>query len=296
MATVSQGSKAERFGFIDRHRAELGSGYLCEWLKVSRQGYYKWCHRVESQRAKSDRLLLEKIKIIFNEHKTNYGSPRVHKALRDLGERVGKTRVERLMREHGLVGKAGRIYRRKARAAAVYMKLNNLRIDAPVPTSINQQWVADLTYLRVAGQWRYLAVVMDRYSRRILGWSLGKYKTAELVLASIKQALGKRTVRPGMIFHTDRGVEYGAGVVQAALTKRGIRPSMNRPGHVTDNAHIESFFQSMKTEIIREVSFESESDLRLALAEYLDIYYNQDRLHSSIGYRSPIECERLAAA
>ena len=210
MATVSQGSKTERFGFIDRHRSELGLGYLCEWLNVSRQGYYSWCHREESERSKSDRVLLKKIKKIFYLHKTNYGSPRVHKALRDLGERVGKSRVERLMREHGLVGKAGRIYRRKARAAAVYMKLGNLRIDAPVPTEINQQWVADLTYIRVAGRWRYLAVVMDRYSRRIIGWSLGKYKTAELVLSSLRRAIRHRRINPGLIFHTDRGVEYGA--------------------------------------------------------------------------------------
>ena len=213
-----------------------------------------------------------------------------------MGERISEKRVERLMREHGLVGKAGRIYRRKARAAAIYMKLKNLRINAPLPSGINQQWVADLTYIRVGGHWRYLAVVMDRYSRRILGWSLGKYKTAELVLASVRQALKGRKVKPGMIFHTDRGVEYGAGVVQNTSTDKGILPSMNRPGHVTDNAHMESFFQSMKTEIIRGVTFHSESDLRLSLAEYLDVYYNHDRLHSSIDYRSPVECEQQLAA
>lgn len=295
MASVSSGSKAERFGYIARYGSELGVRYLCHWLNVSRSGYYKWRKRLESERDQANRRLLKKIENIFFKHETNYGSPRVHAALREQGELVNRKRVERLMREAGLVGKAGRLYRRKAVPDKFYTKLPNLRFDKPAPTGMNQQWVGDLTYIKVNRQWCYLAVVMDVYSRRVLGWSLGRYKTAELTRASIRQALRHREVRPGLIFHTDRGSEYGAYLIQDELRRVGIKSSMNRPKYVTDNAHMESFFQSMKTECVRGISFKSERDLRLTLSHYLDRYYNRQRLHSSLGYTSPINYERMAA-
>lgn len=226
---------------------------------------------------------------------TDYGSPRVHKALQNEGICVGKKRVERLMQQAGLVGKAGRVYRRKPASEKFYAKMPNLRTKMKPPTAINQQWVGDLTYLKVNGQWRYLAVVMDLYSRRIVGWSLSQYKSAELTLSSIRQALRHREVKPGLIFHTDRGSEYGAYLMQDALEQTGIRSSMNRPKHVTDNAHMESFFQSMKTECIRGIEFKNEGELRMVLNQYINHYYNQTRLHSSIGYTSPVNYERMAA-
>ncbi len=296
MAEVSGGPKAERFAFIEKHQSEFGVRYLCDRLEVSPAGFYDWRKRGESERSKTERALMTRIEAIYWQHKTNYGSPRVFQQLKLEGFRVSEKRVARLMQTAGLVGKAGRIYRRKARAAAIYMKLENLRVDLPSPQACDEQWVGDLTYIRVNGQWRYLAVVMDLYSRRIVGWSLGKNKTAELTLASLRQAFRHRSVNPGLIFHTDRGVEYGAGLVQDALSGLGIRASMNRPGHVTDNAHMESFFQSMKTECIREFSFKDESDLRLTLSHFIDVYYNKMRLHSSIGYTSPEDYEQQQAA
>lgn len=262
---------------------------------MSRSGYYSWSSRIESERSKANKTLLVKIRKIFEASNTDYGSPRVYHSLLNAGECVGKSRVERLMRDNGLVGKAGRLYRRKAWIKSRYTRLPNLRVNEPVPTAINQQWVADVTYLRVNGQWRYLAVIMDMYSRKIVGWSLGRYRTGELVLSSLRKALSSRGEVPNLIFHSDRGSEYGADVVQEALRKRGVKPSMNRPGHMTDNIHIESFFQSLKTERIKGVEFKSESELRLTLSQYLDVYYNETRLHSSIGYRSPVEYERSAA-
>ena len=296
MAAVSERTKAERFSFINQHHAELSIRYLCDWLKVSASGFYSWKKRDESDRAKSDRELTAQIEKIYWAHKSNYGSPRIYHQLKCDGVKVSEKRVARLMQTAGLVGKAARVYRRKARTAAVYMKLDNLRADIPPPTNVDEQWVGDLTYIRVKGQWRYLAVVMDLYSRRIIGWSLGKHKTAELTLASLRQAFRHREVTPGLIFHTDRGVEYGAYLVQDALSDLGIRASMNRPCFVTDNAHMESFFQSMKTEVIRGVSFEGENDLRLTLSEFIDEYYNKIRLHSSIGYCSPEYYEKQQAA
>lgn len=295
MATVSSGSKTERFGFINNFGSDLGVRYLCDWLGVSPAGFYKWRNRKESARDKENRQLTQRIEKIFFSHKTNYGSPRVHAALRDTGVTVNRKRVERLMREAGLVGKAGRLYRRKALPDKFYTKMPNLKKDMPEPTEVDQQWVGDLTYLKVAGQWRYLAVVMDLYSRRILGWTLGEYKTAELTRSALKKALRHRQVKPGLIFHTDRGSEYGAYLIQDELNRVGIKSSMNRPKYVTDNAHMESFFQSMKTECIHEVSFKTEQELRVTLSWYLDRYYNIQRHHSSIGYTSPEKYERMAA-
>ena len=295
MATVSSGSKADRFGFIERYGEALGVRYLCDWLNVSPAGFYKWRERGEGSREKSDRQLLEKIRRIFIESDTSYGSPRVYKRLRQEGECVGRSRVERLMREAGLVGKAARIYRRKTAAVSAYMRLPNLRIDKPAPTAINQQWVGDITYIKVRGKWCYLAVVMDLFSRKIVGWSLENYKTAELTLSALRKALKVREVKPGLIFHTDRGTEYGSHLMQNELRRRGILSSMNRPSTVTDNAHMESFFRSMKTECIYGYSFKDESDLRIMLSYYMHDFYNKRRLHSGISYHSPMDYEKRAA-
>lgn len=199
------------------------------------------------------------------------------------------------MREAAIVGKAARLYRRIPGIEKFYTRYRNLRLAGAVPKGLDEQWVADLTYIRVRRDWRYLAVVMDVFSRRIIGWSLGKRKTAELTLRALKQALKVRKPRPGLIFHTDRGVEYGAHLIQNELQRRGIRPSMNRPGQCTDNAHMESFFHSLKTESIYGQRFGSERELRLVLAGYITQFYNQVRLHSSIGYRSPAEYEQMVA-
>ena len=295
MAGVSSGSKTERFGFIDRFGSELGVRYLCDWLDVSYSGFYKWRKRGETARDRENRELAKKIEDIFFANHTNYGSPRVTMALHDRGIEVNHKRVERIMRESGLVGKAGRIYRRKALPEKFYTKMPNLKKDMPPPKTVDAQWVGDLTYLKVGSQWRYLAIVMDLYSRRVLGWALGENKTAELTRSALRQALRHRTVKAGLIFHTDRGSEYGAYLIQDELKRFGIRSSMNRPRYVTDNAHMESFFQSMKTECIYGSSFDSESQLRKTLSWYLDEYYNQQRIHTSIGGTNPLNYERIAA-
>jgi len=295
VARVSSGSKPERFGFINRFKSELGVRYLCEWLDVSPSGFYKWRSRGESQRDKTNRQLTQRIEKIYVANKANYGSPRVYAALRNSGVMVNHKRVERLMRNAGLVGKAGKLYRQKAFPDKFYTKMPNIKNGQPPVTRINQQWVGDLTYIKVAGQWRYLAVVMDVYSRRILGWSLGEHKNAELTRSALRQAISHREIKPGLIFHTDRGSEYGAYLIQDELRQAGILSSMNRPKYVTDNAHMESFFQSMKTECIRGVIFKNESELRMTLSWYLDEYYNKQRIHTSIDYTSPNKYERMAA-
>lgn len=295
MARISSETKAERFEFINNNGSELGVRYLCSWLDVSFQGFYKWRNRTESKRIKANRELACEIEEIYKEHDENYGSPRIYAALRSRGKQVNHKRVERIMRDSGLVGKAAKLYRRKAAPERQFLKLPNLKLNMPEPTKINQQWVGDITYLQVNGEWRYLAVVMDLYSRRILGWSLGANRKATLTRAALLKALSHRKVEDGLIFHTDRGAEYGANLIQDELARAGIKSSMNRPESITDNIHVESFFRTLKTECYHGLSFKNESDLRVALSYYLDTYYNVNRIHTSIGNIAPEQFERMAA-
>lgn len=170
------------------------------------------------------------------------------------------------MRDIGLVGKVSKLYRSKSLAENVCITVGNLkRLEEP-PQSVNQQWAGDVTYLKVNGEWSYLAVIIDLYSRGIVGWELSKYRTADVTVSALRKALMHRDVRPGMIFHSDRGAEYGAHLFQNELKRAGIRPSMNRPKHMTDNAQVESFFKTMKTESFKGLSFDSINQFRMTLS------------------------------
>lgn len=266
---------------------------LCALYGVTRVGYYAWRHRGESARRGQDRAVLGQICAEFDRSRGTYGSPRIHQALRAAGTRVSRRRVERLMREAGLRARAARLYRAIPGLHAFFTSLPNRQRDRVV-TGPDQVWVGDITYLKVGRAWRYLAVVMDRYSRRILGWSLARHKDARLTLAALNHAVVKRRPPPGIIFHTDRGIEYAAYAFRTRLTALGFVQSMNRPREVTDNAHMESFFHSMKTDVVHGVSFASPSDVGRLLRSYLP-YYNRVRLHSGLGYRSPVDYEAQRA-
>jgi transposase InsO family protein len=197
------------------------------------------------------------------------------------------------MREAGLRARAVRVYRTSPGSHAFFLAVPN-RARSRVLRRADQLWVADITYLKVLEHWRYLAVVMDRYTRRILGWSLGPHKTSALTLAALNRALARRRPKPGLILHSDRGVEYAAYEVRTRLAALGIRQSMNRPGEPTDNAHMESFFHSLKAELIHGRTFATEQVLGTALRTYI-AFYNRRRLHSALDYRSPIAFERPVA-
>ena len=248
-----------------------------------------------SERAREDQRLTRRIEALFESHRARYGSPRLHLSLRSEGIRVGGKRVARLMRDAGLTARCSRIYRRSPGTTRFFERHQNLRVGGEPPTAPDQLWVADLTYLRVGAYWRYLAVVLDGYSRRVLGWSLGERKTAELTREALRHALRHRRPAPGLIFHTDRGTEYGAHLLQTELRRHGIRSSMNRPGRCTDNAHVESFFHTLKAEVIHGVRFASVRTLRGVPNQYLGRYYNHRRMHSALGYCSPAEYEALPA-
>jgi transposase InsO family protein len=252
--------------------------------------------RGRSRRRRDDEQLSAAIARIHRDSRGIYGSPRIHRELRREGVRCSNKRVARLMRDQGLRGRVGGLYRRSTGVHQFFEKTGNARLDQPAPTRTDQIWVGDLTYLRLGKHWRYLATVMDLFSRRIIGWTIARNRTMVVTLRALKRAIALRKPKAGLLFHSDRGIEYAAYGYQAFLRSRGIVPSMNRPRNCQDNAHMESFFHSLKAELVHQRKFASDVELNAALSGYIERFYNTKRMHSSLGDHSPVEFERLANA
>ena len=263
---------------------------MCRLYGVTRAGYYAWRHRAPSARAEANTTLLQRIEGIHRRSHGTYGSPRVVQALHQHGIATSENRVARLMRAAGLKGRVVTVTRRAPGVHRFFEATDNLRVATALPTAPNQQWVGDVTYLKANGRPCFLAAVMDVYSRRIVGWAVGTDRTVALTTRAIQRAI--RTRAPARIFHSDRGIEYAAYRYRALLTQHGIRPSMNRPRCCQDNAHMESFFHTMKAEWIRGRTFTTFGDLEATLKVYIR-FYNHHRLHSGIDYHTPAEYERL---
>ena len=262
---------------------------MCKLYGVSRSGYYAWSGRPPSQRDVDDEALLELIHETHQKSRETYGSPRVHIALIPRGVSVGRRRIERLMRENGVRSASHR--RVKARPGLFkYYDQASCKIHDVTLTGPDQVWVGDITYLKVNGQWRYLAVVMDRFSRRIISWVLGHEKSTALTARALRKAWRARSPKGPLIFHSDRGTEYLSGKHHRALKDRGITHSVNRPSKMNDNAHVESWNKTMKTEMYYRTNFDDERSLQRAVRSYIE-FYNRNRMHSALDYRSPIEFE-----
>ncbi|GAA6132575.1 hypothetical protein NBRC116187_29350 [Halopseudomonas sabulinigri] len=237
--------------------------------------------------------MLFKIRRIFNDSKGRYGSPRVYQAFRREGVAVGENRVARIMREWCMTARVMRVYRRMTRRRDHLKALPNHRLDVGKPVAENQQWSSDVTYIKLGKTYVYLAVVLDLFSRRIISWRLEEKLNANLAKATLRQAFTSRQPEADLVFHTDRGIEYRAARTQALLNQYRVRHSMNRPGRCTDNAEVESFFKTLKGELLHATSFVSLRQLRKHIKDYIDGFYNSERLHSSLGYRTPLEFEKI---
>jgi transposase InsO family protein len=284
------------YAFIRGHVAAFPVSAMCAALGVSRSGYYGWASRPEGARATADRALAAEIRAVHEGSRGRYGSPRVHAALRAHGRRVGRKRVARLMRGMGLSARRKRRFRRttdSAHALPVAPNLLGRDFTAAAPDRV---WLADLTYIWTAEGWLYLAVVLDLFSRRVVGWAMADHLGHELALAALDMAIARRRPAPGLIHHSDRGVQYAARRYQARLREHGMLCSMSRKGDCWDNAPMESFFATLKGELVEERDYLTHDEARADVFQYVEGFYNRRRLHSGIGYLTPERKAELAAA
>lgn len=266
---------------------------MCAKLEVSRSGFYAWAARPASRHETHDRRLGQLIEEHFEQSAGTYGSPRIHALMRRQGERTSCKRVARLMRERHLKARASRIYRRLPGNVACKLGIPNQARERQV-SGPNQVWRGDITYLKASGARRYLAVVIDQYSRRLIGWRMGRQRTSELTVEALRRAVQLRRPAAGVIFHSDRGTEYAGYAFRDRLAGRGIVQSMNRPKTMTDNAYVESFFHTMKSDVIHGHPQRTPDELETVVRRYIT-RYNRTRIHSSLNYRSPIDYERANA-
>lgn len=266
---------------------------MCRVYGVTRAGFYAWRSRGPSSRAQENVTLVKRIRKIHQTSRNTYGSPRVHQRLNELGVSVGENRVAKLMQSYGIKARVATLRYTSPNLKKFFGSLPNQQHEHPA-AALNQVWVGDITYLKVGSIYRYLAVVMDRCSRRIIGWAFGQQKNVALTLRALNHAVSKRRPKPGLIFHTDRGIEYYANAFRARLAQLRITQSMNRPGKVTDNAFMESFFHSMKADVIHGCTFTEDSQLLAVLRSYIP-FYNRSRMHSSLNYVSPATYENQLA-
>jgi len=280
-----------KYAFMAEHGEEFRVRAMCQVLKVSRSGYYRWRHAPEGSRAREDRKLLVEIRTVYRRNRSRYGSPRIYRALRQGGIRCGKHRVERLMRRDGLRARARRSFRVTTRSAAGHpVAPNSLNRQFSV-ARLDEVWAGDITYLWTQEGWLYLAALLDLSSRRVVGWACGERITHELALSALDMAVQQRQPSAGLLHHSDRGCQYTCVDYRAALGRYGFEASMSRRGNCYDNAVVESFFSTLKAELDNYDRYETRRQAKTELFEYIEVFYNRQRLHSSLGYQSPVAFE-----
>jgi putative transposase len=282
-----------RFTFIQSHARIFHIAAMCRVLEVSRAGYYAWRARPLCDRVKEDRVLTAKIREIQKQVKASYGSPRTHQELKALGFKCGRHRVARVMREAGIRAKSARKFRVTTQSEHAYVAAPNV-LDRQFSLEQHPQpdrtWAADITYIPTLEGWLYLAVILDLATRRVVGWSLSTRLNQELTLAALRMALLHRGAKGGL-HHSDRGVQYASFTYQRLLKEAGFTASMSRVGDCWDNAVVESFFATLTKELLVDGVFKTRAQASGKLFEFIEIWYNRRRRHSSLGYRSPAEFE-----
>ncbi len=285
-----------RYQFVKQHTGRFPVAALCRVMQVTRSGYYSWRKHQLSERHKHSETLGGQIRTFFERSKGTYGSPRILRDLKEAGFACGKHQVARLMRQAGLravVAPRFRVTTDSQHSLSVADNLLARDFSAP---GVNRKWAGDITYLWTGEGWLYLAVVLDLFSRRVVGWSMQVSMGRCLVVDALKTALCQRRPGPGLLHHSDRGSQYASEAFQQALETAGIGCSMSRRGNCWDNAPVESFFGTLKQELVTRRRFTTREVARREVFEYIEIWYNRQRRHSSLGYLSPAEFERRALA
>jgi transposase InsO family protein len=269
---------------------------LCRVLEVSRSGFYGWLRRPESRASRANRLLSQEIAEIHRDSRGTYGSPRVYRELKRRGKAASRHRVARLMRRDGLQAKTKRRFRATTDSRHSYPVAPELLHRNFTPEGPNRVWASDITYIWSTEGWLYLAIVMDLYSRCIIGWSMAERLTTPLVSDAARMALQWRNPPRGLLHHSDRGSQYASEDYQELLTKNGMLCSMSRKGNCWDNAPVESFFSTLKRELVFHQRYHTRDEARQSIFEYIERFYNRQRIHSSLGYRTPLEFEQRQLA
>lgn len=280
---------------MQKHQDEFPIATLSRVLRVSRQGYHAWVRREPGARACADAALRVRIRAIHAQSRRSYGSRRVRKQLMREGQCVGRHRVRRLLSEEGLWTKRTPRFRTTTDSRNTKVIHENLLARDFAVGALNRAWGGDITYLWTKEGWLYLAVVLEIGSRRVIGWSFRETLEAELVTGALDMALGARNVPPGLICHSDRGSQYGSEDIQAMIERYQMRGSMSRKGNCWDNAVVESFFATLKTELVADARWETRAEAISAVIEWIEGWYNRERLHSTLGDRTPVEFEAQLA-
>jgi transposase InsO family protein len=285
-----------RFRLIEDHRDVWPVRVMCEALSVSPSGYYAWRSRPESPRKIANRELLSDIRRVDAEHRGRYGAPRIHAELRAEGQSVSRKRIERVMRRHGIRAQTPRRYRvcttdsKHSLPIAANLLEQNFAAEKP-----DQIWLADITCIPTGEGWLYLAVILDLFTRRVVGWAMREHMRAELTIAALTMAIQRRRAEPGLIHHSDRGSQYAAGDYRKILQAAAITQSMSRKANCWDNAPMESFFGTPKTELVHQRDYPKRDAARRDLFAYIEGYYNRRRIHSAVGYITPEQVDRKTA-
>jgi putative transposase len=285
-----------RFRLIEDHRDVWPVRVMCDALSVSPSGFYAWRSRPESPRKIANRELLVDIQRVHAQHRERYGAPRIHAELRAGGHAVSRKRVARLMHRHGIRARASRRYRVCTTDSKHSLPVaENLLDQNFVANRPDQVWLADITYISTDEGWLYLAVILDLFTRKVVGWAMRDHMRAELTIAALMMAIQRRRPAAGLIHHSDRGSQYAAGDYRDILQAAVITQSMSRKGNCWDNAPMESFFGTLKTELVHQGEYPDRDAARRDLFAYIEGYYNRQRRHSAIGYITPEQAEAKSA-
>ena len=267
---------------------------LCQELEVSSSGYYDWQTRrvCPGPRAVEDQALVQQIEHIHARSRETYGAPRIEQELRNKGRCHGRNRVARLMKQEGLCGRQKGRYRVRTTDSNHDQPIAPNRLaEAPTASAPNQIWVADITYIKTAENWLYVAAIMDLYSRKIVGWAMGQHIDTALILKALFMAVQHRQPAANLLFHSDRGVQYASADYRSALAQAGLIASMSRKGNCYDNAAMESFWSTLKLELVYRRNFQSCAHAQREIFDYIELFYNRQRSHSALDYRSPVDFE-----